>query len=91
MMYHAASNNCTSGLADNYIYINQDKIPRSLICPICLEPLIDPQTHILCENSFCNRCIRNLRHCSCCRTTIVELNDLIMASDVIRNALDELQ
>ncbi|CAF1226091.1 unnamed protein product [Rotaria sordida] len=91
MMYRTTLNNRINALANNYIYINQDEISHSLICPICLDPLIDPQTHVLCNNSFCNRCIRKLRYCPCCRATIMELNDLIVTSDIIRNTLDELQ
>ncbi|CAF0952224.1 unnamed protein product [Rotaria sordida] len=78
-------------LANNYTYINEDKISRSLICPICLDPLMDPQTHILCENSFCNRCIRKLKQCPCCRASIINPNDLKLTSHVLRNILDELE
>ncbi|CAF1567055.1 unnamed protein product [Rotaria sp. Silwood1] len=91
MMYHTTLNNRIKALTNNYIYINRNNISYSLICPICLDPLIDPQTHVLCENSFCNRCITKLRYCPCCQTTIIEFNDLIITGDVIRNALDELQ
>jgi hypothetical protein len=91
MMFHTTSNNYINALAYNYIYINKDKISRSLICSICLDPLIDPQTHVLCENSFCNCCIRKLRHCPYCRTSIMELNELKMTSHDLRNILDELQ
>jgi hypothetical protein len=90
IVFNTTSNNPTNALANNYIYINEHKIPRSLICTICLDPLIDPQTHVLCENSFCNRCIRNLRHCPCCRTSIMEKDDLKTTSHVLRNILDEL-
>ncbi len=91
MILHTASDNHTNPLAYNYIYVNEDKISRSLICPICLDPLIDPQTHILCENSFCNRCIKKLKHCPYCRTSIMESNDLKIASHGLRNILDEIQ
>jgi hypothetical protein len=89
-MLHTTSNNYANALAYNYIYMNEDKISRSLICAICLDPLIDPQTHVLCENSFCHRCISKLRHCPYCRTSIMEANDLKMASHGLRNILDEL-
>ena len=91
LMFNNPSYNQTNALSNNYIYINEDKISRSLICPICLDPLIDPQTHVLCENSFCNRCIRKLRHCPCCRTSIIENDDLKPTTHVLRNILDELQ
>ena len=93
MMLHSASNHPSSShpLANNYIYVNEDKISRSLICPICLDPLLDPQTHTLCENSFCNRCIKKLRHCPYCRTSIMDPNDLKIANHGLRNILDEIQ
>ncbi|CAF0913814.1 unnamed protein product [Adineta steineri] len=91
MMFRTTTSNRELALANNYTYINEDKISRSLICPICLDPLIDPQTHVSCENSFCNRCIRKLRQCPCCRASIMNPNDLKMTSHVIRNILDELE
>ncbi|UJR27119.1 hypothetical protein I4U23_008418 [Adineta vaga] len=91
MMFRTTTSNRELALANNYTYINEDKISRSLICPICLDPLIDPQTHTMCENSFCNRCIRKLRQCPCCRAAIINPNDLKMTSHVIRNILDELE
>lgn len=89
-MNRTAVNNRSNALANNYIYINENKISSSLICPICLDPMIDPQTHVLCENSFCNRCIKKLKHCPCCRAMINESNDLKMTNHVIRNILNEL-
>lgn len=91
MMFRTTSSNRESALANNYNYLNEDKISRSLICPICLDPLIDPQTHTACENSFCNRCIRKLRQCPCCRAPLASPHDLKMSSHVIRNILDELE
>jgi hypothetical protein len=91
MMFRTTTINRELALANNYTYINEDKISRSLICPICLDPLIDPQTHVSCENSFCNRCIRKLRQCPCCRASIINPNDLKMTSHVLRNILDELE
>lgn len=91
IMFNTTSDSHMNALAYNYIYINEDKISRSLICPICLDPLIDPQTHVLCENSFCNPCIKKLKHCPCCRTSIIESNDLKITSHSLRNILDELQ
>ncbi|CAF2435471.1 unnamed protein product [Rotaria sp. Silwood2] len=91
MMFRTTTTNRELALANNYTYINEDKVSRSLICPICLDPLIDPQTHILCENSFCNRCIRKLRQCPCCRASIINPNDLKITSHVLRNILDELE
>ncbi len=90
MMFRTTTTNRELALANNFTYINEEKISRSLICPICLDPLLDPQTHVLCENSFCHRCISKLRHCPYCRTSIMEANDLKMASHGLRNILDEL-
>jgi hypothetical protein len=91
MMFRTTTTNRELALANNYTYINEDKISRSLICPICLDPLMDPQTHTSCENSFCNRCIRKLRQCPCCRASIMNPNDIKMTSHVLRNILDELE
>jgi hypothetical protein len=90
-MFRTTTTNRELALANNFTYINEDKISRSLICPICLDPLIDPQTHVLCENSFCNRCIRKLRQCPCCRASIINPHDLKLTSHVLRNILDELE
>jgi hypothetical protein len=90
-MFRTTAINRELALANNFTYINEDKISRSLICPICLDPLIDPQTHVLCENSFCNRCIRKLRQCPCCRASIINPHDLKITSHVLRNILDELE
>ena len=73
------------------IYVDEDKISRSLICPICLDPLLEPQTHVLCQNSFCSVCVKKLKQCPCCRSSITNSNDLQIASHVVRNILDELQ
>lgn len=91
MMFRTTTTNRELALANNFTYVNEEKISRSLICPICLDPLIDPQTHVLCENSFCNRCIRKLRQCPCCRASILNPHDLKLTSHVLRNILDELE
>lgn len=90
-MFRTTTNNRESALANNYSYLNEDKISRSLICPVCLDPLVDPRTHVQCENSFCYRCVRKLRQCPCCRASIVNGQDLKVTSHVLRNILDELQ
>ena len=91
MMFRTTASNREVALANNFTYVNEEKISRSLICPICLDPLIDPQTHVSCENSFCNRCIRKLRQCPCCRASIINPQDLKITSHVLRNILDELE
>lgn len=91
MMFRTTTVNREVALANNFTYVNEEKISRSLICPICLDPLIDPQTHLTCENSFCNRCIRKLRQCPCCRASIINPQDLKVTSHVLRNILDELE
>ena len=91
MMFRTTPVNREVALANNFTYVNEEKISRSLICPICLDPLIDPQTHVTCDNSFCNRCIRKLRQCPCCRASITNPHDLKVTSHVLRNILDELE
>ncbi|CAF1279171.1 unnamed protein product [Didymodactylos carnosus] len=58
--------------------------------PICLDPLIDPYTHTSCDNSFCNKCIKKLRTCPFCRSTILNSTNLKMTNRALRNILDEL-
>jgi len=91
VIHTTSNNNSISPLALNYLYVNEQKISRSLICPICFDPLVHPQTHIQCENSFCNRCISKLKHCPFCQTSIVNNDELKNANHVLRNILDELQ
>ena len=91
MMFRTTPVNRELALANNFTYVNEEKISRSLICPICLDPLIDPQTHITCDNSFCNRCIRKVRQCPCCRASIINPQELKITSHVLRNILDELE
>jgi hypothetical protein len=90
-MFRTTTTNRELALANNFTYVNEEKISRSLICPICLDPLIDPQTHVSCENSFCNRCIRKLKQCPCCRASIINPHELKITSHGLRNILDELE
>ena len=91
LMFRPTSISRESALATNYTYVNEDKISRSLICAICLDPLVDPQTHAPCDNSFCNRCIKKLRTCPCCRASILNPTDMRPTGHGLRNILDELQ
>ena len=90
-MFRATTSSRAVSLVDNYTYVNEDKISRSLICPICLDPLIDPHTHVTCENSFCSRCVKNLTLCPCCRASIVNRANMKMTGHGLRNILDELE
>ncbi len=70
----------------------------SLICPICLDVLQDPHTHVTCDSAFCRSCLLQLAEpiCPICRwywddILPIEYNKhLPKASRLIRNMLDEL-
>lgn len=83
-------NNSLNPFIYNYIYVNEDQISRSLICPICLDPLLEPRTHVLCENSFCNQCITKLNHCPFCRTSLIDSHDLKITNHHLLNLLNEI-
>ena len=83
--------NCKSSTINRYTYVDEDKISRSLMCPICLDPLVDPRMHILCRNSFCSSCIKKLKRCPCCQSSNFNSEQLGMTSHALRNVLDELQ
>ena len=83
----------------DYIYVNEHSISTSLICPICLDILEDPHTHVSCDSAFCRSCLLKLSEpvCPICRW---HWNDLLpieynrhlpKASRLIRNMLDELK
>ncbi|CAF0999506.1 unnamed protein product [Adineta steineri] len=82
-----------------YIYVNEHLISPSLTCPICLDILEDPHTHILCDSAFCRSCLLKLPEpvCPICRwnwndTLFIEYNRYLpKSSRLIRNMLDELQ
>jgi hypothetical protein len=81
-----------------YIYVNEHSISSSLICPICLDILEDPHTHILCDSAFCRSCLLKLCEpiCPICRWYLddispIENNSFLpKSSRLIRNMLDEL-
>jgi len=81
-----------------YIYVNERSISSSLICPICLDILKDPHTHISCDSAFCRSCLLQLTEpiCPICRwhwddILPIEYNEYLpKASRLIRNMLDEL-
>jgi hypothetical protein len=81
-----------------YTYVNEQLISTSLICPICLDVLKDPHTHIVCDSAFCRTCLLQLTDpiCPICRyiwddILPIEYNDhLPKTNRLIRNMLDEL-
>ncbi len=82
-----------------YIYVNEHLISSSLICPICLDILEDPHTHVSCDSAFCHSCLLKLSEpiCPICRwhwndISPIEYNRYLpKSSRLIRNMLDELQ
>jgi len=91
---------CTSGdkIKMNYTYLNEKTISSSLICPICLDVLQDPHTHVSCDSAFCRSCLLQLTEsiCPICRWhwddyIPIEYNkSLPKTNRLIRNMLDEL-
>jgi hypothetical protein len=81
-----------------YVYVNEHSVSPSLICPICLDILQEPHTHIPCDSAFCRSCLLQLAEpfCPICRWTwnsSVPLQHNIhlpKASRLIRNMLDDL-
>jgi hypothetical protein len=81
-----------------YFYVDEHLISPSLICPICLDILEEPHTHIPCDSAFCRSCLLQLAEpfCPICRWTwddSVPLQDNIYlpkSSRLIRNMLDDL-
>ena len=81
-----------------YVYVDEHLVSPSLICPICLEILEEPHTHISCDSAFCRSCLLQLAEplCPICRWTWEESVSLSQniylpkASRLIRNMLDDL-
>jgi hypothetical protein len=81
-----------------YTYKNEHLISSSLICPICLDVLKDPHTHVTCDSAFCRLCLLQLAEpiCPICRwhwddILPIEYNKYLPKSTrLIRNMLDEL-
>ena len=82
-----------------YVYVDEHLISPSLLCPICLDILQEPHTHITCDSAFCRSCLMQLAEpfCPICRWTwngTVPLDYNIYlpkASRLIRNMLDDLR
>ncbi len=81
-----------------YLYVDEHSISPSLICPICLDILEEPHTHIQCDSAFCHSCLLQLAEplCPICRWTwddSIPLHYNIYlpkANRLIRNMLDDL-
>jgi len=81
-----------------YLYVDEHLISRSLTCPICLDILEEPHTHVTCDSAFCRSCLLQLAEplCPICRWTWDESTPLQYniflpkSSRLIRNMLDDL-
>ena len=81
-----------------YLYVDEHLISPSLICPICLEILQEPYTHVPCDSAFCRSCLSQLVEpfCPICRWTWddsipLQYNIYLpKSSRLIRNMLDDL-
>ena len=82
-----------------YGYVDEHLISPSLLCPICLDILQEPHTHITCDSAFCRSCLLQLAEpfCPICRWTWngampLDYNIYLpKASRLIRNMLDDLR
>lgn len=82
-----------------YVYVDEHAISSSLYCPICLDILQEPHTHIPCDSAFCRSCLLQLAEplCPICRWTWnrnlpLEYNNYLpKAGRLIRNMLDDLR
>ena len=82
-----------------YVYVDEPAISSSLYCPICLDILQEPHTHIPCDSAFCRSCLLQLAEpfCPICRWTWngnlpLEYNNYLpKANRLIRNMLDDLR
>ncbi len=78
----------------NYEYINKTSIDPELICIICSAPFNDPLC-TPCDHTFCRECITGwtntgIGECPVCRQKLVSIDNLVQASRVVRNMLDQL-
>ena len=81
-----------------YRYVNESSVSSSLICPICLDVLEEPHTHLTCDSAFCQACLLQLAKpvCPICRDYWGEFSPwqtnqyLPKTNRLIRNMLDEL-
>jgi hypothetical protein len=81
-----------------YRYVNESSISSSLICPICLDVLEEPYTHLICDSAFCQACLLQLAKpvCPICRHYWGDFSPwqanqyLPKTNRLIRNILDEL-
>ena len=82
-----------------YVYVDEHAISSALYCPICLDILQEPHTHVPCDSAFCRSCLLQLAepHCPICRwtwneTLPLEYNTYLpKANRLIRNMLDDLR
>lgn len=82
-----------------YVYVDEQAISPSLYCPICLDILQEPHTHVFCDSAFCRSCLLQLAEpfCPICRWTWndrlpLEYNNCLpKAGRLIRNMLDDLR
>jgi len=78
----------------NLTYVTN--VVEHLLCPICHEPLVDPQTTI-CDHTFCGECLEKAIEyrsddrtlCPTCRRPL-HRGDVRPASKMIRQILDDL-
>lgn len=76
-----------------FTYINRDAVDKLLLCPISMEPLVEPVV-LNCEHTFSRLALtESLRHRPACPTCRAAANarDFKPASLIVRSMLDNLQ
>ncbi|CAH7669557.1 hypothetical protein PPACK8108_LOCUS4190 [Phakopsora pachyrhizi] len=76
-----------------YMYPDEARISKTLICAICSEPWSDPVITSPCGHVFCSGCIKTwLRHVSSCPNDrrILSSQDIVPAPRILRELVDEL-
>lgn len=81
-----------AGVSSRYQYVDE-RHNQKLICPICLDPLIEPRKLVACRHCYCLACITaHLERNPSCPTCRLSANpeQLALADDTLKELLDEL-
>ncbi|PLW06211.1 hypothetical protein PCASD_11068 [Puccinia coronata f. sp. avenae] len=76
-----------------YMYRDEQSISKSLLCPICSEPWIQPVVAAGCGHMFCEKCIHTwIRHIPSCPIDRSSLpsNQLTQPPQILKELVDEL-
>jgi flagellar biosynthesis chaperone FliJ len=70
-------------------YVNEEGVSASLLCAICMSPLLSPVSLSACEHMFCRSCLEQLpkKECPCDR---LPFDKAVSAPKVVHTLCDEL-